>query len=134
MAPWMRASLQMGLRAPLMEPILDSCSQRPRSSFPDYPVPSCRSFVPADECTPLGRASCSSRQQSVLAAVSPPTEPRLVVAQKGCVESHLGLRCPVAVGWRWRSILYEHASLSWAAARRYGQALCIHYSTTARAI
>lgn len=91
-------------------------------------------FVRVHAC--MRQGSCSSSQQTAQRATSlhagPSTAPKLAVERNTCVESHLGSRCPVAVGWIWRWILCEHASLSWAAGKRRGQALCNHYSSTAR--
>lgn len=74
----------------------------------------------------------SSSQQTVAGKLGLHTGSRYAVEQKTCVESHLGWRRPVAVGWIWQWTLCERASLSGAAEKRYGQALCNHYSTTAR--
>lgn len=76
--------------------------------------------------------ACSRRQQSSQGTLRLHAGRRLAGAQKRQWARRLGWRGPVAAGWRWRWILCAHASLSGAAGRRRGQALCHHYSTAGR--
>jgi hypothetical protein len=121
-APYWQASLRMGSPALLKGEWPDSLFQRQSSSLPWHPIPPFHSSVLVRACM-RPEIGCLNRQHTGL---------RLTVVQRTRQASRLGWRCPVAVGWIWRLTLCAHASLSGAAGRLGGQALCNHYSTTTR--
>lgn len=123
-------SSQTGLLGLPRETELDSSFPKKCARLPCSPVQPYHGFSLVPACTRLG--SCSSSLQVAQREPSLHIGLRLVVERKLFVESRLGPRCPVAVGWIWQWTLCEHASLFWAAGRRRGQALCNHYSSTAR--